>query len=86
MGAGTPLEWTQSGVDDRKGAFDLSVACADLYGVEIEECPRGVSAAQGITAGPLADWMRLVILNIEGEQHARLRHLVSSGKTTRHAR
>ena len=40
-------------------------------------------AAQGITAGPLADWMRMVILNIEGEQHARLRHLVSKAFTPR---
>ncbi len=40
-------------------------------------------AAQGLTAGPLADWMRLVILNIEGEQHARLRHLVSKAFTPR---
>jgi cytochrome P450 len=40
-------------------------------------------AAQGITAGPLADWMRMVILNIEGEHHARLRHLVSKAFTPR---
>jgi len=40
-------------------------------------------AAQGITTGPLADWMRLVILNIDGEQHARLRHLVSKAFTPR---
>lgn len=40
-------------------------------------------AAQGITAGPLADWMRMAILNIEGEQHARLRHLVSKAFTPR---
>lgn len=40
-------------------------------------------AAQGITQGPLADWMRMVILNIEGEQHARLRHLVSKAFTPR---
>ena len=30
-------------------------------------------AAQGITAGPFADWMRMIMLNLEGEQHARLR-------------
>jgi cytochrome P450 len=40
-------------------------------------------AAQGITTGPLADWMRMVILNIEGEEHARLRHLVSKAFTPR---
>jgi cytochrome P450 len=40
-------------------------------------------AAQGITTGPLADWMRMAILNIEGEQHARLRHLVSKAFTPR---
>jgi cytochrome P450 len=40
-------------------------------------------AAQGITTGPLADWMRMVILNIDGEQHARLRHLVSKAFTPR---
>jgi cytochrome P450 len=40
-------------------------------------------AAQGITAGPFADWMRLMMLNIEGEQHARLRRLVSQAFTPR---
>ncbi len=40
-------------------------------------------AAQGITQGPLADLMRRVILNIDGEQHARLRHLVSKAFTPR---
>jgi cytochrome P450 len=40
-------------------------------------------AAQGITTGPLADWMRMIILNIEGEEHARLRHLVSKAFTPR---
>jgi cytochrome P450 len=40
-------------------------------------------AAQGITTGPLVDWMRMAILNIEGEQHARLRHLVSKAFTPR---
>jgi hypothetical protein len=40
-------------------------------------------AAQGITTGPLADWMRMGILNIEGEEHARLRHLVSKAFTPR---
>ena len=40
-------------------------------------------AAQGVTEGPLADWMRAVILNQEGEQHARLRRLVSQAFTPR---
>jgi cytochrome P450 len=40
-------------------------------------------AAQGITAGPFADWMRMIMLNIEGEQHARLRRLVSQAFTPR---
>ncbi|HSX83369.1 MAG TPA: cytochrome P450, partial [Candidatus Saccharimonadia bacterium] len=40
-------------------------------------------AAQGITQGLLADWMRMVILNIDGEQHARLRHLVGKAFTPR---
>ena len=40
-------------------------------------------AAQGVTTGPLVDWMRMAILNIEGEQHARLRHLVSKAFTPR---
>jgi cytochrome P450 len=40
-------------------------------------------AAQGVTEGPLADWMRAVILNQEGEAHARLRRLVSQAFTPR---
>src|SRR4029078_12194719 len=28
-------------------------------------------AAQGITTGPFADWMRRIMLNVEGEPHAR---------------
>jgi cytochrome P450 len=40
-------------------------------------------AAQGITTGPMADWMRRVLLNIEGEEHTRLRSLVSTAFTLR---
>jgi cytochrome P450 len=40
-------------------------------------------AAQGITEGLLADWMRAAILNQEGEPHARLRRLVSQAFTPR---
>jgi hypothetical protein len=38
---------------------------------------------QGVTAGPLADWWRLIILNVEGETHARLRRLVARAFTPR---
>jgi cytochrome P450 len=40
-------------------------------------------AAQGITKGLLADWMRMSLLNLEGEAHARLRRLVSQAFTPR---
>jgi cytochrome P450 len=40
-------------------------------------------AAQGITEGLLADWMRMSLLNLEGEPHARLRRLVSQAFTPR---
>jgi hypothetical protein len=40
-------------------------------------------AAQGITGGLLADWMRMSLLNQEGEPHARLRRLVSQAFTPR---
>src|SRR5262245_25423984 len=38
---------------------------------------------RGITAGPFADWMRRIMLNLEGEPHARLRRLVSQAFTPR---
>jgi cytochrome P450 len=40
-------------------------------------------AAQGITEGVLADWMRLSLLTLEGEPHGRLRRLVSQAFTPR---
>src|SRR5215510_6924006 len=40
-------------------------------------------AAQGITTGSMADWMRRMMLNIEGEAHTRLRLLVSKAFTPR---
>jgi cytochrome P450 len=40
-------------------------------------------AAQGITEGLLADWMRMSLLTQEGEPHARLRRLVSQAFTPR---
>jgi len=40
-------------------------------------------AAQGITTGPMADWMRRMMLNLEGEEHTRLRLLVSKAFTPR---
>jgi cytochrome P450 len=40
-------------------------------------------AAQGVTEGLLADWMRMSLLNLEGEPHARLRRLVSQAFTPR---
>lgn len=38
---------------------------------------------QGVTEGPLADWWRLIILNIEGDEHTRLRRLVGKAFTPR---
>jgi hypothetical protein len=40
-------------------------------------------AAQGITSGPAADWMREMLLCVEGADHARLRRLVSKAFTPR---
>jgi len=40
-------------------------------------------AAQGVTSGPAADWMREGLLNAEGEDHLRLRRLVSKAFTPR---
>jgi hypothetical protein len=34
-------------------------------------------AIQGVLAGPLADWWRVIILNLEGDTHRRLRRLVT---------
>jgi hypothetical protein len=39
-------------------------------------------AAQGVTEGLLADCMRMSLLNLEGETHARLRRLVSQALTS----
>jgi cytochrome P450 len=38
---------------------------------------------QGVSEGPLVDWWRLIILNVEGETHARLRRLVGRAFTPR---
>ncbi|HEY1297126.1 MAG TPA: cytochrome P450 [Chloroflexota bacterium] len=38
-------------------------------------------AAQGVTSGPLFDWMRQIILNVEGADHSRLRRLVTHAFT-----
>ncbi|MGH8883987.1 MAG: cytochrome P450 [Egibacteraceae bacterium] len=40
-------------------------------------------AGQGITSGPFIDWMRLMLLTLEGETHSRLRRLVSKAFTQR---
>ena len=40
-------------------------------------------AAQGVTSGPAADWTREGLLNAEGEDHLRLRRLVSKAFTPR---
>jgi cytochrome P450 len=40
-------------------------------------------AAQGLTEGLLADWMRMSLLTLEGKPHARLRRLVSQAFTPR---
>jgi len=40
-------------------------------------------AAQGVTTGPAADWMREMLLCVEGVDHARLRRLVSRAFTPR---
>ncbi len=42
-----------------------------------------ILAAQGVTAGPFAEWMSTMLLNIEGEHHQRLRRLVSAAFTQR---
>jgi cytochrome P450 len=39
--------------------------------------------AQGVTEGPLAEWMNSIILSIEGDDHTRLRRLVSRVFTPR---
>ncbi|MBO0878678.1 MAG: cytochrome P450, partial [Pseudonocardia sp.] len=40
-------------------------------------------AAQGVTEGPAADWMRHMLLCVEGADHTRLRRLVSKAFTPR---
>src|ERR1700754_1655693 len=40
-------------------------------------------SAQGIIEGPLADWVNSVILSVEGDDHTRLRRLVSRAFTPR---
>jgi hypothetical protein len=37
----------------------------------------GWLATQGVNAGPLSDWWRMIMPNVEGASHARLRRLVS---------
>ena len=52
----------------------------------IAACGRAAwspSRPRGSPKGSLADWMRMAILNKEGEQHARLRRLVSKAFTPR---
>jgi cytochrome P450 len=39
--------------------------------------------AQGLTEGPLVDWVNSVILSVEGDDHTRLRRLVSRAFTPR---
>jgi cytochrome P450 len=39
--------------------------------------------AQGLTEGPLVEWMNSVILSVEGEDHTRLRRLVNRAFTPR---
>jgi cytochrome P450 len=36
-------------------------------------------AAHGVTTGLFADWLRTMLLNLEGEAHQRQRRLVSKG-------
>jgi cytochrome P450 len=38
---------------------------------------------QGITEGPVVEWMNTILLTVEGEDHTRLRKLVSRAFTTR---
>ncbi len=40
-------------------------------------------AAAGVTSGPFFDWMRTILLNVEGEPHQRQRRLVSTAFTQR---
>jgi cytochrome P450 len=42
-----------------------------------------VLAAQGLTGGPLVEWMTSMILTVEGDDHTRLRRLVSRAFTPR---
>jgi cytochrome P450 len=42
-----------------------------------------VLTAQGLTEGPLVEWMNSVILSVEGDDHTRLRRLVSRAFTPR---
>jgi cytochrome P450 len=42
-----------------------------------------VLAAQGLTEGPLVEWMTSIILTVEGDDHTRLRRLVSRAFTPR---
>ncbi|GAA1177701.1 cytochrome P450 [Pseudonocardia alaniniphila] len=42
-----------------------------------------ILAAQGITEGPLVEWLNSVILSVEGDDHTRLRRLVSRAFTPR---
>src|SRR5262245_55369226 len=39
--------------------------------------------AKGIGAGPVYEWLRAIILNVEGDDHVRLRRLVSTAFTPR---
>jgi cytochrome P450 len=40
-------------------------------------------ALQGVLEGPLADWWRVIMLNLEGDAHSRLRRLVSKAFSQR---
>ncbi|WP_433292794.1 cytochrome P450 [Pseudonocardia sp. CA-142604] len=42
-----------------------------------------ILTAQGLTEGPLVEWMNSVILSVEGDDHTRLRRLVSRAFTPR---
>lgn len=44
---------------------------------------RDAMTARGVTSGPFLEWMTAMLLNVEGDQHLRLRRLVSVAFTQR---
>lgn len=57
--------------------------CALLADRRLAQGTHRVLTSQGITEGPLVDWMNTMILTVEGAEHTRLRRLVSRAFTPR---